>query len=316
MPEGDSNSVPKIGLKAAPRNGEDESDSRIWRRLKNMFFGRDHEPTLREQLEEAIIEHEEESEGDEAPESSGDLTAVERTMLRNLLHFSEHRVDDVMVPRSDIIAIADTASFADCVASFAEHGHSRLPVYHETLDNITGMIHIKDIFAVLAEGGVRPDSLDAFIRQPRFVPESMSVLELLDEMRRTRMHLAIVVDEYSGTEGLVTIEDLVEEIVGEIEDEHDDEPEALFSQIGHNLWEADARAELDDVAEAIDARLSEVDEDVDTLGGLAFVIAGQVPVTGQILRHEASGWQLEILDADEKRVARLRLHAPESAEVT
>jgi CBS domain containing-hemolysin-like protein len=241
---------------------------------------------------------------------------VERTMLRNLLHFSEHRVDDVMVPRSDIIAIADTASFADCVASFAEHGHSRLPVYHETLDSIIGMIHIKDIFAVLADGSKGPDSLESFVRQPRFVPETMGVLELLDEMRRTRTHLAIIVDEYSGTEGLVTIEDLVEEIVGEIEDEHDDEPEALFSQISGTLWEADARAELDDVAEAIDVRLSEVDEDVDTLGGLAFVIAGQVPVVGQILLHEASGWQLEILDADEKRVARLRLHAPVSEQVT
>jgi CBS domain containing-hemolysin-like protein len=314
MPEGDSYSIPKSSLKSAAKPNDDDSDSRLWRRLKNMFFGRDHEPTLREQLEEAISDHEEESDGEETPDTNGDLTAVERTMLRNLLHFSEHRVDDVMVPRSDIIAIADTASFADCVASFAENGHSRLPVYHETLDHITGMIHIKDIFAVLATGKAVPENLESFIRQPRFVPESMSVLALLDEMRRTRMHLAIVVDEYSGTEGLVTIEDLVEEIVGEIEDEHDDEPEALFSQISDLVWEADARAELDDVAEAIDARLSEVDEDVDTLGGLAFVIAGQVPVTGQILRHEASGWQLEILDADEKRVARLRLHAPGSAE--
>jgi CBS domain containing-hemolysin-like protein len=219
-----------------------------------------------------------------------------------------------MVPRSDIIAIADTASFADCVAAFAENGHSRLPVYHETLDHITGMIHIKDIFAVLATGARTPDSLAAYIRQPRFVPETMSVLALLDEMRRTRMHLAIVVDEYSGTEGLVTIEDLVEEIVGEIEDEHDDEPAPLYSQINDGLWEADARAELDDVAQAIDARLADVDEDVDTLGGLAFVIAGQVPVAGQILRHEASGWQLEILEADEKRVTRLRLHAPGALE--
>ncbi len=303
MPEGDSFS----GLRTAT---EDDSDGRIWQRLKTMFFGRDHEPTLREQLEEAIAEHEEDTDDQEAADNSGDLTAAERTMLRNLLHFSEHRVDDVMVPRSDIIAIDESASFTECIAAFAEHGHSRLPVYRDTLDSITGMIHIKDIFAVLAEGKEKPESLEAFIRQPRFVPENMSVLALLDEMRRTRTHLAIIVDEYSGTEGLVTIEDLVEEIVGEIEDEHDEEPEALFAQVSPEMWECDARAELDDVAEAIDPKLAVVDEDVDTLGGLAFVIAGQVPVVGQVLLHEASGWRLEILEGDEKRVTRLRLYAP------
>jgi CBS domain containing-hemolysin-like protein len=275
-----------------------------------MFFGRDHEPTLREQLEEAIAEHEEDSDDHDQSDNDGDLTAVERTMLRNLLHFSEHRVDDVMVPRSDIVAIDESAGFADCIAAFAEHGHSRLPVYRDTLDSIIGMIHIKDVFAVLASGEQPPESLEAFIRQPRFVPQNMSVLALLDEMRRTRTHLAIVLDEYSGTEGLVTIEDLVEEIVGEIEDEHDEEPEAMFAQLSPVIWEADARAELDDLAEAIDAKLSEVEEDVDTLGGLAFVIAGQVPDVGQMLTHEASGWKLEILEADEKRVTRIRLFAP------
>jgi CBS domain containing-hemolysin-like protein len=303
MPEGDSFS----GARTAT---DEDNDGRIWQRLKTMFFGRDHEPTLREQLEEAIAEHEEDSDDADQSDNGGDLTAVERTMLRNLLHFSEHRVDDVMVPRSDIVAIEESAGFADCIAAFAEHGHSRLPVYRDTLDSIIGMIHIKDVFAVLASGEQPPESLEAFIRQPRFVPQNMSVLALLDEMRRTRTHLAIVLDEYSGTEGLVTIEDLVEEIVGEIEDEHDEEPEAMFAQLSPVMWEADARAELDDLAEAIDRKLSEVEEDVDTLGGLAFVIAGQVPDVGQILTHEASGWKLEILEADEKRVTRIRLFAP------
>jgi CBS domain containing-hemolysin-like protein len=305
MPEGDSFS----GSRTAT---DDDNDGRIWQRLKTMFFGRDHEPTLREQLEEAIAEHEEDSDSADQSDNDGDLTAVERTMLRNLLHFSEHRVDDVMVPRSDIVAIDESAGFADCIAAFAEHGHSRLPVYRDTLDSIIGMIHIKDVFAVLASDEQPPESLEAFIRQPRFVPQNMSVLALLDEMRRTRTHLAIVLDEYSGTEGLVTIEDLVEEIVGEIEDEHDEEPEAMFTQLSPALWEADARAELDDLAEAIDPKLSEVEEDVDTLGGLAFVIAGQVPDVGQMLTHEASGWKLEILEADEKRVTRIRLFAPSS----
>ena len=290
---------------------DDNGDSRIWQRLRALVFGRDHEPTLREQLEEKIIEHEEEAaeEGGEE-EDDGDLSAAERLMLRNLLHFSEHRVDDVMVPRSDILGISDDASFDQAVAAFVEHGQSRMPVYRETLDNIIGMIHIKDLFAVLAEGVERPDSLEAFIRQPRFVPQSMGVLELLEEMRRTRTHLAIVIDEYSGTEGLVTIEDLVEEIVGEIEDEHDDEPEALFSEIAPGIWDADARTELDDIAEALDPKLSEVDGDVDTLGGLAFVIAGQVPQAGETLLHSESGWKIEVLDGDERRVTRVRLHMP------
>ena len=123
------------------------------------------------------------------------------------------------------------------------------------------------------------------------------------------MHLAIVIDEYSGTEGLVTIEDLVEEIVGDIEDEHDDAPVALLAYVEDGIWEADARAPLEDVAETIDARLGEIDEDVDTLGGLAFVLAGHVPAVGEILTH-ASGWRLEVTEGDERRVMRLRLHAP------
>lgn len=308
MPEGDSSN--------GSRNRSDSNDDGgIVRRLIALITGRTREPTLREQLEEKIIEHEEEvaEEGDAEEDDDGDLSAPERVMLKNLLHFSETRVDDVMVPRSDILGLRDTASFDEAVAALAEHGHSRMPVYKDTLDNIIGMIHVKDVFAVLAEGKERPDSLEPFIRQPRYVPQSMGVMELLEEMRRTRTHLAIVIDEYSGTEGLVTIEDLVEEIVGEIEDEHDDEPEALFTEIAPGIWEADARTELDDIAEAVDAKLAEVEEDVDTLGGLAFVIAGQVPQAGETLLHEESGWKIEVVDADERRVTRVRLHMPEVA---
>lgn len=304
MPEGDSSTGSKM-------RSDDNGDSRIWQRLKALLTGRDHEPTLREQLEEKIIEHEEDvAEDGETVSEDGDLSASERVMLRNLLHFSEHRVDDVMVPRSDILGISEQASFDEAVAAFAEHGHSRMPVYQETLDNIIGMIHVKDLFLVLADGSEKPDNLEPFIRQPRFVPQSMGVMELLEEMRRTRTHLAIVIDEYSGTEGLVTIEDLVEEIVGEIEDEHDDEPELLFSEVSPGIWDADARTELEDIAEAVDPRLAEVDSDVDTLGGLAFVIAGQVPQTGETLIHEQSGWKIEVLDGDERRVTRVRLHMP------
>lgn len=230
-------------------------------------------------------------------------------MLRNLLHFGEMTVDDVSVPRADIIGIPEDASFDQLITLFVTAGHSRLPVYRDNLDEVVGMIHIRDVFAILVAEGERPTTIETLIRQPRYVPVSMGVLDLLAEMRSTRTHLAIVLDEYSGTEGLVTIEDLVEEIVGDIEDEHDDEPEALFVALEDGLWDADARAELEEVAEAIAPELAKVEEDVDTLGGLAFVLAGHVPAPGEILLHP-SGWRLEVTEGDERRVTRMRLHPP------
>ena len=211
---------------------EEDSSSRsgLLSGLRNLLFGGDKEPSLREQIEEVIDEAEEEGEDRRGSNIVGDLSPIERKMLRNLLHFGEQTVDDVAVPRADIIAISESASFAEIVALLAEAGHSRLPVYRENLDEVVGMIHVKDVFAVLAEGRPPPPLID-LIRQPLYVPQSMGVLDLLAEMRAKRTHLAIVIDEYSGTEGLLTIEDLVEEIVGEIEDEHDDEPEPLIVAI-------------------------------------------------------------------------------------
>ena len=290
------------------RSEEDSSRSGLLSGLRNLLFGGDKEPSLREQIEEVIDEAEEDGDDRRGSNLVGDLSSIERKMLRNLLHFGEQTVDDVAVPRGEIIAIAETASFEEIVAIFADAGHSRLPVYRESLDEVVGMIHVKDVFAVLAEDRPAPPLID-LIRQPLYVPQSMGVLDLLAEMRAKRTHLAIVIDEYSGTEGLLTIEDLVEEIVGEIEDEHDDEPEPLVVAGEHGCWDADARAELDDVGEAIDPRLAEVDEDVDTLGGLAAVLAGHVPEVGEILVHP-SGWRIEVTEADERRVHRLRLHPP------
>ena len=290
------------------RSEEDSSRSGLLSGLRNLLFGGDKEPSLREQIEDVIDEAEEEGEDRRGSNIVGDLSPIERKMLRNLLHFGEQTVDDVAVPRADIIAISESASFAEIVALLAEAGHSRLPVYRENLDEVVGMIHVKDVFAVLAEGRPPPPLID-LIRQPLYVPQSMGVLDLLAEMRAKRTHLAIVIDEYSGTEGLLTIEDLVEEIVGEIEDEHDDEPEPLIVAGENGCWDADARAELDDVGEAIDPRLADVDEDVDTLGGLAAVLAGHVPEVGEILVHP-SGWRIEVTEADERRVHRLRLHPP------
>ncbi|MFM9827483.1 MAG: hemolysin family protein, partial [Sphingomonas sp.] len=228
---------------------------------------------------------------------------------RNLLHFGERDAGDIGVPRADIVAVPESISFAGLVRQFADAGHSRLPVYRDELDTIIGMVHIKDVFNILATGAPHPDSIAALIREPLFVPMSRGALDLLADMRQKRVHLAIVLDEYFGTEGLVTIEDLIEEIVGDIEDEHDDAPQALLVPLDDGGWEADGRAELEDVGEAIDPRLAETEEDIDTIGGLAAVLAGHVPAPGVCLDHP-SGWRLEVIEGDTRRVQKLRLHPP------
>lgn len=294
------------GTKEADSSGENG----IWRGIKALLFGGDVDQTLRREIEEAIDEYDDGAEGRPSLRNRGDLSLLERQMLRNLLHFSEHTVDDVAVPRADMVAVEESASFADLVDLFAQAGHSRIPVYRGTLDTIVGMIHIRDVFTILASETAAPKTLEPLIRQPLYVPETMGVLDLLVEMRAKRTHLAIVLDEYSGTEGLLTFEDLVEEIVGEVEDEHDDERDEMLVALDDGLWEADARAELDDVANKLDPRLADREEDVDTLGGLSFVIAGHVPQEGEILLHAESGWRLEVIAADPRRVIRLRLHPP------
>ena len=291
-------------------SGDGDSRSFLTRLIRRFLRGGEADQSLRAQLEEAIDEHEE----DGGPETgNGDLLPLERQMLRNLLHFSEHDADDVAIPRGEIIAIPRTASWDEVIKAFAEHGHSRLPVYAETLDEVVGMMLIKDVFTYLAEGKA-PKDWTALMRQPLFVPQARNALDVLNDMRASRVHLAIVVNEYSGTDGIITFEDLVEEITGEIEDEHDDAPTDLLVLLGDGIWEADARAELDDVGDRVDPRLGEIEEDVDTLGGLAFVLAGQVPSVGAVLAHQ-SGWHLEVIAGDEKRVTRLRLHPPVPAEL-
>ena len=293
--------------------GEAESSGGLWPALRKFFDPDSADRSLRSQLEEAINEHEgENGEDDEADRGKGDLSGVERQMLRNLLHFSEHDADDVAVPRGEIIAMDADATWDELVATFSEHGHSRMPVFRDQLDDVVGMIHIKDVFPYLAERKPPPSDWTVLMRQPLYVPQTRNALDVLADMRQQRMHLAIVLDEFSGTDGIITIEDLVEEIVGDIEDEHDDAPEEWIVPIGDGMWDCDARAELEDVAETVDKRLAEVEESVDTLGGLAFVLAEQVPEVGRVLEHP-SGWRIEITDGDETHVKRLRLHQPELA---
>ena len=282
----------------------DESGTGIWRGMRHLIFGGEAEPTLRSEIEDAIDEAEETG----SHPIAGDLTPSERQMMRNLLHFGEQTAGDICVTRGDIIAVPNDISFDELVRAFVDAGHSRLPVFGESLDEVVGMVHIKDVFLAKVESG-RDRSLTALIREPLFVPESMGVIELLARMRSERVHLAIVVDEFGGTEGLVTIEDVVEEIVGDIEDEHDDAEAAMLTLLEDGLWEADARIELEELARSVDSRLTWEEDEVDTLGGLMFLLAGHIPARGECITHP-SGWKLEAVDSDPRRIIRVRLHAP------
>jgi len=301
---------------ADPQSSSESSDfgTRLWRSLRDLLNLAGAEPSLRASLEEAIDEHVGE------PDNRDDLSAVERTMLKNLLHFGEHDVDDVAVPRADIIAFDIDDSFGDLVALFREAGHSRMPVFRDSLDQVIGMVHVKDVYAVIAEtfddnvssAPFADLTVEKLLRPVLYVPSSMRVLDLLARMRAGRTHMAIVVDEFGGTDGLVTIEDLVEEIVGDIEDEHDDTHAQLLQEIGGGVYEADARLDLAELAETVghDFADEEIGEDVDTLGGMVFMLAGRVLAVGETIAHP-DGWRFEVIDGDPRMVRRVRLYPPD-----
>ena len=284
---------------------DDDGRSRLWRGMRHLIFGDDAEPTLRDAIEEAIEEAE-----DSRP-VAGDLSPSERQMLKNLLHFGDQTAGDICVTRGDIIAVPSDISFDGLIKAFAEAGHSRLPVYGESLDEVVGMVHIKDVFVADFDPS-RDRAIRSLLREPLFVPESMGVIELLARMRAERTHLAIVVDEFGGTEGLVTIEDVVEEIVGDIEDEHDEAEAGMLTMLEDGLWEADSRLELNELQQTVDARITAEDDEVDTVGGLTFLLAGRILEPGESVVHP-SGWRLESIDSDARRIRRVRLHAPEPA---
>ena len=298
-----------------PSAGDADSSGGLWPAIRKLFDLDGGERSLRAQLEETLDEAEQDAGEDGAGDSDGrgDLSSLERQMLRNMLHFSELDADDVAIPRSAIVALNADASWDELIAAFAEHGHSRMPVYRDQLDHVVGMMHVKHLFPFLAEKRPPPADWTTLMRQPLYVPQSRGALDVLADMRQQRVHLAIVLDEFSGTDGIITIEDLVEEIVGDIADEHDDAPEEWIVPVGEGMWDCDARAELDDVADRIDPRLAEVAEAVDTLGGLTYVLAEQVPPVGSCVEHP-SGWKIEVTEGDETHVTRLRLHAPAADE--
>jgi CBS domain containing-hemolysin-like protein len=282
--------------------GKDSATPRRWRDwLKLKRRERKREDALRDALEEII----EEAEG-EAPASGEPITAGERGLLRNILRLRDLSARDVMVPRADIVAVSEDASQESLLADLGSHGHSRLPVFRETLDDIQGFIHIKDLLTARAAG--RPFELKKLLRQVLFVAPSMRVLDLLLQMRLSRQHLALVVDEFGGIDGLITIEDLVEQIVGEIEDEHDiAEGPKLIPRPDGTLM-ADARATIREFEERVGPVLTEQERaaDIDTLAGLVVSLAGRVPSRGELVTHP-SGIAFEVIDADPRRIRRLRL---------
>jgi len=261
---------------------------------------------MRDSIEEVI---------EESDRENGALSAPERTMLTNLLKFGELKVSDAMIPRADIIAANEATSLSDFVALVRDVQHSRLPVYRETLDDPTGLVHIKDVLTHMEsrpDGGFRWQAgpVAQFKRPLLFVPPSMPLVDLLLKMQTTHTHLALVIDEYGGTDGLVTIEDIIEEIVGDIADEHDEDAQQV-RKVDNGLYVADAKVELEDFHNQTGIALTpeDADQEVDTLGGLVVSLLGRVPQRGEIVTHP-SGYEFEVLEADPRRVKRLRVRAP------
>jgi magnesium and cobalt transporter len=252
--------------------------------------------TVREALEELI---------EDRDDAGIPIDEQERMLLGNILHLRERSAYDVMVPRADIVGVDSDTKLDELIELFTKCGHSRLPVYRGRLDDVIGMVHIKD---VLAAGRLdKPFHLHRIVRRVLFVSPSMRVMDMLLEMRGKRTHMALVVDEYGGIDGLVTIEDLVEQIVGEIEDEHDRavEPDMVVRPDG--VIEADARTSIEEFEVLVGPVLTaEEREDVDTLGGLVFFIAGRVPSRGELIAHP-SGLEFEVVDADPRRIKWLRV---------
>ncbi|MEO1091664.1 MAG: hemolysin family protein [Pseudomonadota bacterium] len=279
----------------------------LFRRLRHLAFaGNDEGNSLRETIEELL---------EDQQQSLTSLSEQERRLLLNALSFGDLQVSDVMVPRSDVQAIDLEADLDTVLSAMRDAGHTRLPVFRQTLDDVVGLIHIKDLLPFWGDGDtfVLADQL----RQTLHVPPSMRVIDLLLQMRDTRIHMAVVVDEYGGTDGLVTIEDLVEEIVGEIQDEHDRIVAPTLQELADGKLEADARVELEELEAKLGLALLDEDrrDDADTLGGLVFMLLDRVPARGEVIPHPTAGLEFEVLDADPRRVKRLRIHKIDPAPV-
>jgi len=287
--------------------GSQTEPGRSFARLRN-FLRSIRRPRDSESLRETIDEMIEKP----SPEGSDPLSAHERVLIGNILKVHNRTAADVMVPRIDIVALDVETPFSEVVKCMVDQGHSRVPVYHGTLDDVIGFIHVKDVLGPVAER--QHTKLAPMLRKVLFVAPSLPTLDLLVQMRQARTHIAMVVDEFGGIDGLVTIEDLIEEIVGEIEDEHDVADGPRLTERGDGTLIVDARTPIEVLEERQGTRLRPPTEpeEVDTLGGLVSSLAGRVPKRGEVIGHP-SGMEFEVLDADPRRIKRLRVRgAPRS----
>ncbi len=266
----------------------------LW--LKDSFIGKSSDTGLKETLEELIEENE---------EKNISLDGESKEMLENIISFGQMRVYDVMTPRVNIVAVPENASIEELRTIIINNEHTRMPVYRGNLDDVIGFIHIKDLIRYFGDGA--SFNISNVIRQILVVPPSMRVIDLLLKMRLSGVHMALVVDEYGGTDGLVTLEDLFEEIVGDIQDEHDDEDETQkIKKLSNGDIEIDAKLEIEELEDFLGKKISSDDNDFDTVGGLIFNIAGKVPVKGEVVEHEM-GYSFLITDADNRRINRVRM---------
>lgn len=272
----------------------------LFARLRGLFGERDDAAAM-EPADDAIA----------APgEDENAFSSARRAMIERVVAFDEKQLFDVMAPRADISAVDINTPLDALVKTFADAGHSRLPIYRGDLDDPVGMVHIKDVVGLLSNGGSKSASDDPVLKSLRrdllYAPPSMRVTDMLLRMQASRIHMALVIDEYGGTDGLVTIEDLVEEIVGDINDEHDDDEVPSITPAADGGWVADARAELDVFEEETGAKLNLEDDEIDTVGGYVVSIAGRVPQRGEVI-SSPSGLDIEIAEADARKVRRLRI---------
>ena len=278
-------------------------------RIRARFNRRQIEHSVRDSIAELVAEA---AEAPQTPGGTPELDRHERALINNILLLRETTAGDVMVPRADIVSIALDTGFQATVEQIRDDGHSRLPVYREELDDIVGMVHIKDVYAFV--GHKEDFSLEKILRQPLMVAPQIPVLDLLLQMRQARMHLALVVDEYGGIDGLVTIEDLVETIVGPIADEHDEEEGPMIVERPDGALDINARLPVEEFEKRLGAILTEEerDADINTVGGLVFALAGRVPARGEVVSHPG-GIEFQILEADPRRIRRIRVRRPPEA---
>lgn len=281
-------------------------DGLMWR-LQGLMRRREAE-SIRDRMEE-LIEEPEAPHAGEAGAPATDLDPQERALLGNVLKLRGKTAYDVMVPRADIMAMPEDFTLEQAIGLIQRDGHSRYPVYRGQLDEVVGMVHIKDVFASV--GRDRPFDMKAILRKPLFVVQSVPVLDLLLQMRQARIHMALVVDEYGGIDGLVTIEDLVETITGDIADEHDEDGPPKMIERPDGTIDLDGRTLVEAFEEKLGQVLTEEERaaDIDTVGGLVFTLAGRVPARGELVSHP-SGLEFRVLESDARRIRRLRVRRP------